>query len=175
LLHGSLGYRFLWLHAPGWDSSRTPGRLVTFAFLGLALLGGLGAQDLVERLRRRTPGRPELATIVACVLVAAVLFEGAGSVPDPVIPSMPAGLASARPPLLELPTDPGYDQIAMLWSTRGFPFIVNGQMSFVPCLLARVRREVRSFPDAASIAMLRAIGVNTVVLHTDLAQGTPWA
>ena len=112
---------------------------------------------------------------MACVLVAAVLFEGAGSVPDPVIPSMPAGLASARPPLLELPTDPGYDQIAMLWSTRGFPFIVNGQMSFVPCLLARVRREVRSFPDAASIAMLRAIGVNTVVLHTDLAQGTPWA
>src|SRR5207302_7529803 len=53
LLHGDLGYRFLWLHAPGWSSTRTPGRIVTFALLALAVLGGLGGEDLLRRLHAR--------------------------------------------------------------------------------------------------------------------------
>src|SRR5205814_3625524 len=99
-LTGALLYRFEWQHAPGWDSTRTPGRVVTFALLALALLGGLGANDLVRRLRaRRRPARIQAAA--AALLVGAVLFEGTGSLPHPRVPPVPSALAAATPPLLE--------------------------------------------------------------------------
>src|SRR3954463_1585832 len=64
-----LAYKWL----PGWESSRTPGRLNTLTSLGLALLAGGGASVLAPRVRR-----PRARAALGVVLVGAVLVEGAG-------------------------------------------------------------------------------------------------
>src|SRR3954453_3318702 len=45
-------YKLLYEHAPGWESSRTPGRINTLTSLGLALLAAGGATILLARVRR---------------------------------------------------------------------------------------------------------------------------
>jgi hypothetical protein len=62
----------------------------------------------------------------------------------------------------------------MLWSTDGFPRIVNGRASFDPELTSDIAYGVRDFPDRASVALLRRHGVRTVVVHPDLSPGTSW-
>jgi hypothetical protein len=176
-LQGRLGYRYLWLHAPGWSSSRTPGRLVTFVLLSLALLAAIAAQGLVERLLHSVPAiRERFAhSVVPGFLIALVLFEGAGRLEYPVIPVAPAGISQAASPSFHLPSNDAFDNIYEFWSTNGFPHIVNGQTAFVPCLLPHLRELMTSFPDQRSILALRSIGVNSVVLHLEFAAGTPWA
>ena len=63
----------------------------------------------------------------------------------------------------------------MLWSSDGFPKIVNGRGSFDPVFFKRLTAGVRRFPDRASVALLGGLGVRSVVLHEKLAPGTPWA
>jgi hypothetical protein len=53
--------------------------------------------------------------------------------------------------------------------------IVNGRASFQPALTTAIATEVAGFPDAPSVARLRALGVRTVVLHPNLAPRTAWA
>ena len=46
-------YRIIYDLLPGWEAIRTPGRLATFATLGLALLAAAGAEALLRGLARR--------------------------------------------------------------------------------------------------------------------------
>jgi hypothetical protein len=62
----------------------------------------------------------------------------------------------------------------VLWSTAGFPRIVNGRASFQPSLTSAIAIEVAGFPDRRSVAQLRSLGVRTVVFHPELAPGTSW-
>jgi hypothetical protein len=61
-----------------------------------------------------------------------------------------------------------------LWSSDGFPKLVNGRGSFVPSSFAKLEVRMRSFPDRRTAALVRALGVRTVVLHPNLAAGTAW-
>jgi hypothetical protein len=181
-LGGHLTYRLLYDYAPGWDGPRTPGRLHTLTTLALALLAAAGTTAM---LRRWSAARPRLA-VGGCVVVAGLIalegcaFQvgraGSGLVAGPAHPSAPkppAGLAGARAPLLHLPPDPAYSY--MLWSTDGFPAIVNGVSGFQPFALAALVGQVQAFPDASSIRALRDAGVRTVVLHKTAAAATPWS
>jgi hypothetical protein len=75
---GSLGmnfffHRLLFEYVVLFRSTRVPARWGMVACLGIAMLAGLGAQRLVEALRRR---RPRLRTLpVYAVICAALLFE----------------------------------------------------------------------------------------------------
>ena len=62
----------------------------------------------------------------------------------------------------------------MLWSTSGFPDVVNGGSGFTPRQLDDVRRVSQSFPDQTSVDYLRTLGVRTVVLLRGQVAGTPW-
>jgi hypothetical protein len=62
-----------------------------------------------------------------------------------------------------------------LWSTAGFPRVVNGRASFQPSLTTAIAVDVAGFPDARSVGRLHSLGVRTVVFHPDLAPGTVWA
>jgi hypothetical protein len=102
------------------------------------------------------------------------------AVPYDDIPAPPAALTAAyadrvTPPLLVLPSDNTFDALVMLWSTDGFPPVVNGLSGFTPQVQAAIRAGTRSFPDARSIALLRSYGVRTVVVLRDRIAGTPWA
>jgi hypothetical protein len=160
-------YRLLYEIVPGWDAVRTPGRLNTLTSLGIALLAAAGAHALITRSRWRTA--------LAVALPALVLLEGAGfHYPHPTVAKPPEGLAQATPPQLHLPMYEYESRRFLVWSTNGFPEIVNGRASVKPTEFATLEGLMALFPDERVVRYLRDLGVNTVVLHPDLVAGTAW-
>ncbi|MFF5054446.1 hypothetical protein ACFY1S_14820 [Micromonospora sp. NPDC000663] len=176
---GTFTYLPLFEHAPGWNAMRTPGRLMLWTTLLLALLAAGAVTALTDRVRelaaQRIPSWPgpwlRLATLLPLLLVT---VEGLNTTPHPVVPTQPAALRSAQGPLLVLPSNQSLDQHVMLWSTSGFPDVVNGGSGFTPRQLDDVRRVSQSFPDQTSVDYLRTLGVRTVVLLRGQVPGTPW-
>ena len=168
--HGDLTYRLLYRFAPGWDAVRTPGRIVTLTSLGLALLAAAGAEVAIAASTRRLPVRWQRtgALAVGSLLVAAVVVDGVGRVGDPRVPLPPPGQARLGQPQLHLPSNGSYDRLYQLWSTDGFPAIVNGVSTFDLPSQDSARGVMRTFPDAQSVLFLRQRRIRTVVLHTGL-------
>jgi hypothetical protein len=175
-------YRVLYEVLPGWEAIRTPGRLVTFSSLALALLAAAGAESALRALGRRGLGARGLAA-TAAILSLLIVIEGRGLPFDPLddqdqppIPDPPASIAAVPTPQLHLPAERAEDNRRyLLWSTDGFPEIVNGRASTIPDQVEDLIDEMAGFPDAATVERLREYGVESVVLHTDRALGTPQA
>jgi len=176
-------------HLPGWESTRTTGRLVLYTTLALGLLAGYAVTRLQEARQRETwqreawqrktwlpeaqPGRRRTVAVLL-VVPGLVLAEGLGVVAHPTVPPPPAAVTEAAGPLLVLPSDGYHDAAVMLWSTESWPDVVNGTASVQPRQLTELREQVRGFPDPASVDYLRRLGVRTVVLLPGYAAGTPW-
>ncbi|TAL26165.1 MAG: hypothetical protein EPN99_00660 [Frankiales bacterium] len=173
-VQGPFGGRFTYLplfeHAPGFDGIRTPGRLVVPATLGLALLAAAGV-DLARRVARSNAAA---SLVIGALAIGMVLVESLGTTPTPEAPPLPAALDRAEGPLLVLPSDGFRDNWAMYWSSAGLYPIVNGNSGFTPDALSQVRAEAASFPDAGSVELLRARGIEQVVLLPGYAGGSPW-
>jgi len=168
-------YRLLFDFAPGWDGVRTPGRINVLTSLGLALLAGAGLAALLERVRARSSSARVLPAAVAGLALAGILLEGLGPLAHLRVPPPPSAVRQAPPPHLHLPAGFEQDLLYSYWTTAGFPATVNGAGGFDPDWYDRLRKVVRGFPDAASVAALRRLGVRTVILHPELAAGTEWA
>ncbi|MEH0842144.1 hypothetical protein V6U81_07095 [Micromonospora sp. CPCC 205711] len=169
---GDPGYLTLVRHVPGWDGVRTPGRLVLWTTL---LLGVLAAGGLTVREDSTAAGRTRRVARWALVLpVALVLLEGVNRTPHVPVPAEPVALHGIAGPALVLPSEGIREYHVMLWSTDGFPRVVNGLASFTPASQEAIRAASVSFPDVGSVAYLRAVGVRTVVLLPRYATGTPW-
>ena len=175
-------YRVVYELLPGWDAIRVPGRLVTFASLGLALLAGAGAQRAILGAPGRRLSGWGGGAAVAGLLVLAILVEGRGLPFDPFdnqaqpkVPAVPPSVAPVTPPQLHLPAERATDNRRyLLWSTDGFPAIVNGRSSLNPAFTGRLIESMEPFPDRRTAARLQRLGVNSVILHTNRAKGTPW-
>jgi len=165
-------YRWLYEFLPGWQGIRVPGRLHTLTTLCLALLAGAGAATLTARIRARWGGLAAGGTVaLACV---AILAEGWGFADHPTVPLAPAGQRVAPAPALHLPAGAFDNRRYVLWSTNGFPKIVNGRGSFIPRQFERLLRVTEGFPDARSVAYLRRLGVRSVTVHlTRTARDSP--
>src|SRR5690606_33497705 len=123
----------------------------------------------------RVAARPTLPLRLAMLVpVLLVLLEGVNLTPHPEVPQPPAAMRDVAGPVLVLPSGQLEDQAVMLWSTDGFPKVVNGGSGFTPATLDRTRKETQTFPDASSIAYLRQAGVRTVIVLRDKVGGTPW-
>jgi hypothetical protein len=176
---GRVTYLPLYEYLPGWDGLRTPGRLVLWTTLLLGVLAAGAVSAFVERVRDSRADRStsefgfwlRLATLLPVILV---LAEGLNRTPHPVVPPAPEALRVAQSPVLVLPSDPFTDNNVMLWSTDGFPQIVNGNSGFPTQRLVDVRQATQSFPDLASIDYLRELGVKTVIVLRPQSAGTPW-
>lgn len=183
-------YRIVYDLLPGWEAIRTPGRLATFSSLALALLAGAGAESTLRAARRRLGRRPPAigaraasaaVASLAALLVLAVVVEGRGLPFDPfddqdqpVVDLVPPSVADVPAPQLHLPAEGGEENRRyLLWSSDGFPEIVNGRASTRPDSIEQLILEMRSFPDRASVARLRDYGVRSVILHTDRVAGWP--
>jgi len=172
VLNGDLTYRLLH-HAPGWAGVRTPGRLATLSSLGLALLAAAGVHRIAAAAsgtlrRRRARVASAAPAVIACVAAAAVLAEGLGTVPNPAVPPVPAGLAAVPAPQLPLPTNPAFDRGYQYWSTGRFQPIVNGVATFSFTSQNKLRQAMNAFPNVRSVELLRRMGVRTVILHLDI-------
>jgi hypothetical protein len=155
---------------------RVPGRLHTLTALALALLAAGGAARAAAAIDGRRGARA--ATAVAAALALVVVIEGSGfgidrggealaGYPHPTVPRAPAGLTGLPAPLLQLPAAREDNRRYLLWSTDDFPAMLNGRTSFEPVFFQDTLKAVACFPDRASVARLRRIGVRTVVVHTD--------
>jgi hypothetical protein len=200
---GEYTYLPLLRHAPGWDGLRTPGRLVIYTTLLLGLLAAGAVTALGDALARRegtgpegagregtgpegatregsTAGRtarrrwPVWVTAIALLPGLLVLGEGLNKTPHPEVPPTPVAFRKLEGPLLVLPTDPGFDQTVMLWSTDGYPKMVNGGSGFFPNSTNEIRAFAATFPDPASVYYLRGRGIRTVLLVRNRLPGTAW-
>nr|WP_239485715.1 hypothetical protein [Micromonospora humidisoli] len=124
---------------------------------------------------KRDGGQWRLARLALLVPLLLVLVEGINRTPHVPAPEQPAVLRGLTGPALVLPSDGIRELHVMLWSTDGFPKVVNGLASFTPQSQERIRAASMTFPDATSVAYLRQVGVRTVVLLPGWAAGTPWA
>lgn len=152
---------------PGFDGIRTPGRLVVWTTLLLAVL----AAGAVARLVVAGTKPVRLALVLLPLLVVA---EGLNTTPHPPMPTAPPILATAPAPMLVLPSGATIDGIPMLWTTDRFPPMVNGAAAFTPQRQNAIREATVTFPDADSVALLRATGVRSVVVVRDAVRGTPY-
>jgi hypothetical protein len=180
---GFLGGRFTYVplvdHLPGWNGLRTPGRLVLWTTIFLALLAAGAVTEFVRRAEQfaapRIPSWPgpwlRLATLVPLLLVTA---EGLNRTPHPIVPPQPPIMRTVDGPLVVLPTQQVTDENVMLWSTTRFQQIANGGSGFIPARQAQLRRIAETFPSLTSVAYLRSLGIRTVVLLRDRVAGTPW-
>ncbi|WP_199853755.1 hypothetical protein [Plantactinospora sp. BB1] len=124
--------------------------------------------------RRGAGFRRVLVRLVALVPLALIVLEGVNTTPHaPVIPQ-PAALRGVEGPLLVLPSSGTLEFSVMLWSTDGFPKIVNGLAAFTPESQAQTLGITAGFPDRFSVDHLRRIGVRTVVVLPEYLAGTPW-
>jgi hypothetical protein len=158
---------------------RIPGRLMLWVTLLLTVMAAGAVAEFVRRAEhlsaQRLPPWPgpwlRLATLVPLLLV---LAESWNATPHPVVPQQPAAMRTVTNPLLVLPTAASSDQLVQLWSTTRFQPIANGGGGFAATRQAELRRQVATFPDAASILYLRGLGITTVVLLRAHVAGTPW-
>jgi hypothetical protein len=172
-------YRVVYEALPGWQAIRTPGRLVTFSSLALALLAAGGATWLSGYLARNRRRALAVASCVALALAIAIEgrglpFDPTGSQAQPQVPDVPPSVAAVAAPQLHLPAErPEDNRRYLLWSTDGFPDLVNGRSSNEPTLTVRIIAEMAPFPNEASVAELRRLGVASVIVHLERTPGTP--
>ena len=171
LADGAYGYRFVYDYVPGWDSVRTPGRLMTLISLALALLAALGAGRVLERIRT-----PRVRTLAAMALCGLVLFEGFNLVDLYTAPRPPPGQRGAPAPQMHAPSDLTFSQLYTFWSIEDdFPTLLNGGGSTPDTLIDSLELPLAArFPDARTVGMLRRGGVRSLVFHPELARGTRW-
>ena len=181
-------YRWSTRCCRGGRRSARPGRLATFSSLGLALLAAAGAESCCDRRGAGSPGAA--ATSAAggaavahrarlALLLLAIADRGARPPVRPLRRPGPARRSPIRPraadvpaPQLHLPAERAEDNRRyLLWSTDGFPEIVNGRASTQPDLVAEPIVAMDGFPDSATVARLDELGVRSVVLHPDRIPG----
>jgi hypothetical protein len=169
--NGWIGYTALF-QLPGFSALRTPGRLIAWTTL---LLGILAAGALTGFLRRgeevrgdRVPGRRDALMVLATLIpLALVLIEGINRMPHPVVPAAPAAFSHIGTPMVIVPNDGITDELYMLWSTDGFPTMVNGLSGYTPPQQYALKDAANKFPDPQSIEQLRAAGVRSLVVLRD--------
>ncbi|WP_157018532.1 hypothetical protein [Cryptosporangium arvum] len=159
---GEFGYLLLYRYLPGWDAIRTPGRLVVWTSLLLAILAAGAITAIGERFAKPT-GWPRFVVALALIPALLVGVEGINTTPHPRVPAQPQSFKDVVGPALVLPSD-ARDQWVMLWSTDGFPKIVNGGSGFTPQSQSMIREAAKVFPSEQSIAYFRRLGINTVLV-----------
>src|SRR5262249_47996190 len=163
------GYLLLYQHFPGFEGIRTSGRIVLWTTLFLAILaaGAVGAftKRGVELEADRQGGsiyvrEPGLALRLATLIpFALVLIEGGQATPHRVVPHSPVAMHTVQGPAVILPTEELFDMNVMLWSTDGFPKMINGGSGFQPKTQEDLRTLLESFPDQASVDRLRELHI----------------
>ncbi|GAA2654967.1 hypothetical protein [Paractinoplanes durhamensis] len=169
-------YRLLFLYVHGFDGGRTPGRLILWPTICLAVLAAGFVTRLATVARDVTLPQWSVAAarVVTVPLLIMVLLEGIPNLAHVTEPGEPAAMAAATAPFIVLPTDDAFDSTAMLWSTVRFPTMVNGTASYESPERRAIREVMHSFPSEASLDRLRQLGVRSVVVLRDRVVGTPF-
>ena len=178
---GSLGmnsffYRFLYDTIPLFRSMRSPARWAMIAYVGLAILAGIGSAQFVELLVR---WRPKLKRgLIYCTLAILVLFEQRvvplqfvrGEVdPDAMTLRLKATAMSGG--IVHLPAERdnyAYFTYTLRAADHGHP-VVTAASSFVPPLLQEIESLTRERPiPGRFLDVLEGIPTSYLVVHKSL-------
>lgn len=169
---------------PGFSFIRVSSRFITLTTLALAVLGGLGFQRLLRALPER---RAALAAGAVGLLLLGEYsthpFEGhAFAMPRPAIVEWLARqsgpMVVAEVPVPRASNGGAYERFAtaaMLHSTVAWWPTIHGYSGTRPERHDQVFRAMNTFPDEASLAGLRALGVTHVVAHRTLYPPVGWS
>ncbi|MBW3556196.1 MAG: DUF2079 domain-containing protein [Actinobacteria bacterium] len=165
-----------------------PGRLtrVPARFASLTILGGAGLVAVAVATLR--PAMAKAAAVTVGALVVLESFPGGTStVAAPRPTAAHRALSDGRHAVLALPTMEFDAQGAILFpsvpreaihmylSTANFQPLVNGYAAFVPAPYEQIVRGVQDLPSDSAFALLKAHGVDRVVIERSMLPGTRWA
>jgi len=170
-----------WL--PGLSFIRMPTRFIILTMLALSVLAGTGVDRITARLSKRFAA---MATVVMAALLLgeywAYPFAGVPFSINP--PAIDRWLDTQPKPfaIAEVPApSPGnlgelerHQTRSMFHATAHWQKTIHGYSSLRRPLHDRLYVELTGFPDATSLASLRAVGVTYVVVHTE-DYGARWA
>jgi hypothetical protein len=169
-------YQFLYAWVLPFRGLRVPARADILVLLGTAVIAGFGLTRITRTIRR-----PQLATAVSVVLIAAASVECLASprlIPVPKDISVWYASLRTRPNtvIFEWPVTVPWRLYKMLdveymyRSTRHWQPLINGYSGKYPNSYIELLYDMRSFPDTKTIAELKRRGVTVLVLHEE--QGT---
>lgn len=170
-----------WL--PGFNFIRVPSRFTLMAMLGLAVLAGLGFDRLTATLR---PSRIRMAAIVVGTLLIAEFaviplrttpYRVAIPAIDRWLDGRPKPFAVAEVPLPSFGAGGAWERRQtefMLHSMAHWQKTVHGYSGFRPAQHEELFWQLRLFPDVQSLTTLARLGVNYIVVHTDLYPEDEW-
>ncbi len=161
---------------PGFDAIRLPLRMLVIAYLGIALLAGLGSELFLARLGHRMAWAGALG-----VGALGLFLQQPG--PELALHGRLIGAASLAStqwlrdhadgrPLFEVPALPGFAFAAsaarMLQSTRHWLPLLGGYSAYVPPIAPQLLQWSRELPDPAALERLLAkTDIGWILVHLD--------
>ena len=164
---------------PGLNFIRVPSRFGLLLVICLGVLAGFGFDRLTMR---RTRGARRIALTAALFIIVAECL----TIPLPAhkqyaveIPAVDRWLAGQPKPFVvaEFPVIPSdsLQSTYMLHSMAHWQKTVHGYSGIRTGLHIELYRQLESFPDDVSVAALSRLGVDYLILHTDLYSADEWA
>lgn len=178
---GTSLWKFLFEHLSFLHALRVPARVEIITLVGLSVMAAFGARSLLRWF-------PRFATLLCILLTAAIFAEGL-SIPIGLgkavrVPSVYASLAHRPGAILELPTGKpslrnwagpsNFDIEYMLYQTKHWRPIANGYSGYRPSYYDHTLAIALALPSKSALIALRQLGIDTLILHTDLVVATPW-
>ncbi|HXW07749.1 MAG TPA: hypothetical protein VD833_21145 [Vicinamibacterales bacterium] len=167
---GYNGFAYTWLHELvfPYRGLRVPARMSIIVGLSIAILAGFGAARIAAILRRRWIASAVLGMIGVGIFMeyrTTVRLREVWPLPPPVYEALRSDPPSV---LLELPLvepDTVLEPMYMYHSTFHWQKLINGYSGFSPPSHAEALEMMATFPDEATMAELRARGLNYIVVH----------
>jgi hypothetical protein len=166
-------YRALSQRVTALQGFRSASRFAIVGTVGIAMLAGFGAQAIIERSRGGAAWRHAIVPVILALMAVDYANLPLGMSPEnlgtpapiyKVVRSAGAGVMVELP----MPTPdrlPGWDAFYASWSITHWNPLVNGYSGYHPLDYLMTLMAMRTFPDDASIARLRAHDVRYVVVH----------
>lgn len=170
-------YALSYAAIPGFDLIRVPSRFFLLTITALSALAALG----LDRIRR-----PAVAWILILIATIECIPIAWDAPPDPIVtPPIDMWLASQPRPfrVVELPIPLPDNSVRqarfhseyMIHGSAHWQPMVNGYSSLVPPQHEKLFAELHEFPTEAGLAHLETLGVNYVIVHTEMYQPDRWA
>ena len=163
-----------WL--PGFNFIRVPSRFILLVMLSLSVLAGMGFDRLAVQMPRTL--RSIALVVISALLLGEYFSYPFSSVPYRVdIPAIDRWLDTQPKPFVvaELPVpSPGNlgalereQTTAMLHATAHWQKTIHGYSGIRQPFHDQLYLDLTAFPDAKSLAGLRAVGATHIIVHTD--------
>ncbi len=183
-------YEWLVARIDALQGLRAPSRFAIVAMSALAVLAALGVQTIAASMSTRSPSnrlsRKGLVAAFALILLVveyrntAMLLAEVRTTPIEGQDVYRAARALGPGVMLELPLPrldalPGREPEYAFWSIGTWFRRLNGYSGYFPPSYIQTVARLESFPDQASIALLRQLGVRYIIVHKTGLAGEAYA